>query len=286
MSNTEMTEISEINIEELKAQIRNAVTRREAEGGASFIKASAELLEFLSKDDPLLELMPDGLGSEGRPRQKQLALQPEFVRSPDDRYHVNDLLRYHDHHFVWNAYVALLKREPDEEGLTGFLKKLRSGRFNKIDILASLHYSPEGKRQKVTVEGLWFKAVLRLSYRVPILGYLVELLVALVRLPGQIRHQRQLETYLVGQQQLMSDYVNEMNQAGVLEQRRLQDEIGKVRDELRESFSRAVADLRREQKQIARLQQQQLAAFFRGQRVARPSDDNSEKKNVAGSPLP
>lgn len=277
-----MTEISEINIEELKAQIRKAVARREAEGGASFIKASAELLEFLSKDDPLLELMPDGLGSEGRPRQKQLALQPEFVRSPDDRYHVNDLLQYHDHHFVWNAYVALLKREPDEEGLTGFLKKLRSGRFNKIDILASLHYSPEGKRQKVTVEGLWLKAVLRKSYQVPILGYLVELVVALMRLPGQIRHQRQLETYLVGQQQLMSDYVNEMT----LEQRRLQDEIVNVRDELRESFSRAVADLSRDQKQIARLQQQQLAALFAGQRVAGPSDDNSEKKNVAGSPRP
>lgn len=41
-----------------------------------------------------------------------LNLQPEFRSNPDDRYHINDLLQYHDRHFVENAYLATLKRPP------------------------------------------------------------------------------------------------------------------------------------------------------------------------------
>lgn len=271
---------NEIDVEALKTRIRQAVARREAEGSASFIKKSAELFELLSKDEPLLELMPLGDG-ERRP-QPELKLQPDFVCASDDRYHVNDLLKYHDHQFVWNAYLALLKREPDEQGLTAFLGKLRRGKFNKIDILARIRYSPEGKRQNVVVEGLLLKAVLRQAYRVPILGYVLELAVALVRLPALIHHQRQLESYLVGQNQMTSDYVNEMYQGLASDNRRLQEEIDKARSEIKESLSRAVADLRQDQKQMARLQQQQLATVFR-RRIAGSSQDESETLDDDGS---
>ncbi|MGH9902446.1 MAG: FkbM family methyltransferase, partial [Pyrinomonadaceae bacterium] len=68
----------------------------------------------------------------------QLILQADFHPSADDHYHVNDLLQYHDKAFIRNAYRALLKREPDEAGYLRQLDFLRSGRFDKIDILAGL----------------------------------------------------------------------------------------------------------------------------------------------------
>ena len=88
-------------------------------------------------------------------------MQPEFSLHEDDHYHVGDLLPYHDAAFVWNGYRALLKREPDEEGFQAYLELLRSGRRNKIDILASLQRSQEGKRAQVSVDGLTGPALIR-----------------------------------------------------------------------------------------------------------------------------
>src|SRR2546429_7684955 len=162
----EMTD-SEIDVEQLMAEIRAAVERREAEGQRSLIGASVELYEMLSAAAEL-QSPPDEL--------PPISLQPEFVPRDDDHYHVNDLLPYHDHTFIWNAYRAILKREPDEAGLQQYLKNLRSGRFNKIDVLASLRFSPEGKSRNVRVEGLTRPALIRRLYRVPVLGFLLEML--------------------------------------------------------------------------------------------------------------
>src|SRR6185503_17249180 len=71
-----------------------------------------------------------------------LKLQPDLEKR--ERYHVNDLLGFHDEPFVRNAYRAILKREPDDTGMAQFLTNLRNGRYSKIDILSSLRFSPEG----------------------------------------------------------------------------------------------------------------------------------------------
>ena len=124
MVNEKIAEIGEpeINVDELMARIRQAVAQREAEGRTSFINASAELFDLLSTDAPTsrsplehAELHP-------------LRFQPEFVPRPDNHYHASDLLKYHDKQFVWNAYRALLKRVPDNEGFERYLKRLRDGR--------------------------------------------------------------------------------------------------------------------------------------------------------------
>ena len=62
------------------------------------------------------EDMPNRVGqtvsSENSP--SQIKLQPDFQQHSDDRYHINDLLRYHDRVFVQVAYRGVLKRSPDE----------------------------------------------------------------------------------------------------------------------------------------------------------------------------
>lgn len=143
--------------------------------------------------------------------REQLSLSPEFKRHPNDIYHVNDLLKYHDRDFVRNAYRAILNREPDEAGYLYNLKLLQSGDFNKIDILASLRYSDEGKFNGVNVSGLRLPATIRALERVPVFGYLLQLVLALVRLPLMVRSQRQFQGYIVAQQLAVADYVNDVN---------------------------------------------------------------------------
>jgi SAM-dependent methyltransferase len=231
----------EIDIQEIKSAIQRAVARRQAAGETSFINASARLLELLSQDASSLAAVSASTAKD------QFRSQPEFTPNRDDHYHVTDFLKYHDRDFVWNAYRALLKREPDTEGLSTFLEKLRSGRFNKIDVLAGLRFSPEGRRNQVTIDGLRLPATIRRLYRVPVIGYLAEWVVGVARLPSLIRNQRQIESHLIAQQERLADHFNEQ----------------------RDSFALALSRLADEQKAIARAQHTQLAALFLAQNAKR-----------------
>jgi 2-polyprenyl-3-methyl-5-hydroxy-6-metoxy-1,4-benzoquinol methylase len=137
-----------------------------------------------------------------------LVLQPPFQPHSDGRYHVNDLLKYHDRNFIQNAYRAILKRGPDAAGYKGFLESLRSARLNKIDILARLRYSPEGRAKGVEIEGLSTPAMIRRAYRVPVIGYLLNLAVAIARLPLTMRSEQQFEAHTLAQQEMIAEHLN------------------------------------------------------------------------------
>jgi len=138
-----------------------------------------------------------------------LTLQPPFQTSRDNRYHINDLLRFHGEDFVRNSYRALLMREPDEAGMAYHLQSLATGRFNKIDVLASLHNSHEGRQSGVTVEGLSTPATMRRLGRIPILGYLLRMIIAILRLPASLQYQNQFEQYSLSLQQRIVDHQNQ-----------------------------------------------------------------------------
>ena len=95
----------------------------------------------------------------------KLSLTPSSLDMSRTRYKLDELLQYDDQEFIWNAYRALLKREPDEAGFRGFLERLRSGRRSKIDLLASIRFSPEGKRKNVAIDGLLSKALVSKAAR-------------------------------------------------------------------------------------------------------------------------
>jgi O-antigen chain-terminating methyltransferase len=179
----------------LMDQIRkDAETRkRYFNNGATSIfgQLNTQQLEALSRDD-------------GPPA---LRLQPELEKR--DQYHVNDLLGFHDDAFVRNAYEAILNREPDDAGLAHFLTNLRSGRYSKLDILSSLRFSPEGRNANVHIEGLQRGSGLRKLYRVPVVGYFLRLVVAIVRLPVLITNFRRVETHTMAQLDRVASHVNE-----------------------------------------------------------------------------
>jgi len=189
---------TELDVDQLMNTIRDAASKKHPnlDTGANHARVPDVLLQHFQL----------------RKQREPLSLSPEFVFHGNETYHVNDLLKYHDRDFVRYAYRAILKREPDEAGFLHNLGLLQSGAFNKIDILASLRYSDEGKANGVTINGLQLPATIRTLERIPILGYVLQLLLALVRLPSMIRSQRQFQGYIVAQQLATADYVNEINE--------------------------------------------------------------------------
>lgn len=97
--------------------------------------------------------------------ESQLASKPQ--------YELEELLRASDADFVHNAYRAVLHRPADAIGLEGFVNQLRSGGMNKIDVLAELRWSDEGRMRGVHINGLLVPHLLRKWGRKPVVGRLL-----------------------------------------------------------------------------------------------------------------
>lgn len=82
---------------------------------------------------------------------------PSYITSPAvdpaTPANVDDLLCYHDEDFVRAAYVALLGRAADADGLQHYVSKLRIG-ADRREILAALYGSAEAKSFRGNVAGL------------------------------------------------------------------------------------------------------------------------------------
>ena len=169
-------------------------------------------------------------------RFPELKLQPDFQPRSNNRYHISDLLRYHDRAFVDNSYRAILKRPPDATESARDLKRIRSGEFNKIDLLSTLRYSNEGKAKGVELDGLTLPALMRQLGHIPIIGYFIRLAIAIARLPHQVRDQREFAGYVLSQNQQIADFTNAVS-AHITEISeavwRVEDTLSKRLDDLR-----------------------------------------------------
>lgn len=196
----------------------------------------------------------------------EISLQPEFeIR---EHYHVKDFVGFNDQAFIRNAYRGILKREPDEAGYAQYLGALRQGRLNKIDILVRLRFSPEGRSKGVTVTGLK-AAPFRQLYRVPVLGYLLELTVGIFRLPVLVANHRKLEAHTAGQDERLQEHVSETT-----------IRLIQHMDQIAVDFSNKVSEISEAQRKIAELNLQQSKALFREQREL-TEDQNRLKREIS-----
>jgi O-antigen chain-terminating methyltransferase len=100
-------------------------------------------------------------------------------------YHVQEFLGYDGEKFLQHAYSIILGRELDAAGRRLFLEKLLSKKLSKIELLARLRYSGEGRRKAVPIRGnLAIRALARSSFRIPVIGYLLALANYLAKLPA------------------------------------------------------------------------------------------------------
>ncbi|HKS26687.1 MAG TPA: methyltransferase domain-containing protein [Pyrinomonadaceae bacterium] len=295
----------ELKVSELMDRIRESVARKEAQGKLSAIDIKSMLREL----EPV-ESVPVSAGEGIRvdsPSAIQLTLpkinlETELIEGGRDEYHVNELLKYHDKEFVSNAYRAVLKREADSSGYNNYLDSLRSGRYNKVDILSALRYSPEGEERGVRIQGLRLPATLRRLYRLPALGYLIQLAVALARLPVLVRNHSQLEAYSFVQREKLVEMIKtvEASVERVAESVRQVDEsLRTVKASLESSLEaslRAMEDslnarlhasedyvnaFKAMMESQHRLQHQQISALFREQR--RLIDEQKELFDLASA---
>ena len=193
----------------------------------------------------------------------ELKLQPDFQPRSNNRYHISDLLRYHDRAFVDNSYRAVLKRPPDATELARDLKRIRSGEFNKIDLLATLRYSNEGKAKGVELDGLKVPAVVRQLGHVPVVGYFIRLAIAFARLPRQVRDQREFAGYVLSQNQQITDFINavsarlaEINQGVSRVEEALSKQLTELRTETQAIENRTLDETALLQNQIGKIRVQ------------------------------
>jgi Domain of unknown function (DUF4214) len=88
---------------------------------------------------------------------------------------LDELLARHDRHFVHSAYLMLLNRTPDPDGLSFYLGQLRTG-SSKIRILAQLRQSKEGIAQAVKIPELDVALKLYKREQRPLIGWFFRIL--------------------------------------------------------------------------------------------------------------
>jgi SAM-dependent methyltransferase len=105
-------------------------------------------------------------------------------------YHINDFLKYDGQEFVSNAYRGILGREAEYEGLNTYMTHLLKGELTKTQILEALRYSPEGKAKDIPIRGIRLPYLIHSAYRLPGLGFLIQLMADIVQLTKTLRYLR------------------------------------------------------------------------------------------------
>ena len=151
-------------------------------------------------------ILENALVTRGNSYEYKVSGATDSLDAGQHTYHVNELLRFYDETFIINVYHAMLKRAPDEGGMFHYLKELRSGRISRIDIIAGMFLSAEGKLAKVKIKGLWLPFLSSRLYRLPVIGYFLHIASGIANLPRIMRALTNVESHqFVAQQQDRND---------------------------------------------------------------------------------
>lgn len=99
---------------------------------------------------------------------------------------VNELLIGNSNEFLINAYRLILNRDPDPVGYNNYMGRLDKTHGNRINVLGSLRYSEEGRRNAVKINGLfprylWSRGK-EIINKIPIVRCLFLFIVSLIKI--------------------------------------------------------------------------------------------------------
>ena len=120
-------------------------------------------------------------------------------------YEYLDFTKYHDITFITNIYRALLKREPDSQGLRHYLDLLRTGEKSKMEIISMLRYSKEGKKHNVKLLGSFKRYLFTVLSSIPIIGYFSKIFISILRFPKILKRLNAYENYVYQLNQISLD---------------------------------------------------------------------------------
>lgn len=187
----------ELDVDALMREIRAEIAGRSGAGGAYAPGSGAPRFPSDARD-----------GAEIGSGTLRRFVDPDPVLPRKTEYSVRDFTDYHDEAFLRAAYRGVLGREPDPEGGRRFLEKLRSAEFAKVDVLGRMRFSREGRAAGVHIDGLLFPFALRTICRVPVLGYVFEVILDIFRLPQLVRRHQRLEGAVFQQRSELRNGVN------------------------------------------------------------------------------
>jgi O-antigen chain-terminating methyltransferase len=151
------------------------------------------------------------------------------------RYKLKKLLRLDEASFVPAVFRAVMGREPTLEELDRHLGRLRAGRTDKVELIAELQATKEGRERAAVIKGMGQRRVAQAVWRLPLLGPILEMGNALVRLPKLARNvervRRQTERLVPALDRVSHDVAASMDArlAGLApEFRQLADGLGQL----------------------------------------------------------
>lgn len=171
--------------------------------------------------DPSTEMVT---GARWRPAAPRLPIMDQFTLA--------DFLRFDDEDFIDVAYRTLLRRPANDEGSRSCLDALQRGAVSKVEVLGSIRFSEEGRRQSVHVDGLLRPYTLRRWQRLPVLGWFLGMGMALARLPRLVLRLHAIEASAARETQALGRWVNRVDAAVAKRLLHAEDDLRTLRDEL------------------------------------------------------
>jgi len=158
-----------------------------------------DIMQYVRKEVEQLAQSPDSytrstIYAETVSAQSQIT---SFILPASKKYDFSELLTFHNLDFIANGYAAILRRVPDLKGRDYYLSRLQDGTLSKAEILGRMRFSKEGRSHKIKVSGLFFPFIVQSSFKIPLLGRFLRIIVGIFNLPQILRNIQKLEQTLL-----------------------------------------------------------------------------------------
>lgn len=122
--------------------------------------------------------------------------QNNFEIKSDGIYQLKDFQSLYDKEFIRSAYLAILRREPDIQGMGYYLNLIRKG-ISKSLILHQIKKSPEAKKFKTTIVGLEISVMVEKALTLPLIGTVLFAIIFLLNIKNHLQDLRALENHII-----------------------------------------------------------------------------------------
>lgn len=123
--------------------------------------------------------------------------------------HLDVLLALHDHVFIFACFQYFLNRTPDPEGMNHYLEKLRSGEYNKPDIVSRIWISKEAKSIGKKLSSGKLVLCKSLLLQVPVFGSVLKYFSIVKNLPNLQRQINESHAQNMALQTHLQSYLRE-----------------------------------------------------------------------------
>lgn len=163
-----------------------------------------------------------------------LAEKPISEYEQKESYSIHELLAIPQSIFINEIYSKILGRIPDESARE-YETELKNKKLSKLEIIADIRFSDEGKRNSVKIRGLYKRYLFNKIKKIPVLGYLFDYIITALKLPLLKKDMQQIGSDLEDTAYSLSRFFYKLNI--------LENEMLKKVDVIEEELKAHVAEI-------------------------------------------